>query len=783
MYLNILKKDLKHKKAMNIILTLFIIISAMFVSGSVNNIVSIMGALDYFSEKAGMTDYMVSTMGEEQEAELTEILDNSDGVESYGTEQIYYIASDNITCNGMPLPISNGSVIVSVVDNSPINYFNSYDEIIKSISEGMVYIAGNSIPSGQIKIGDTLDIKNGDGTISLKVGGVLKDVVFGSGMMGSIRIAIGQQDYDRILNEGGSAIKGALTYINGKDSLYIGEYTSYMIDKEMMKFSYVINMIIAGIILVVSVCLILVAFMVLKFTIGFTLSEECREIGVMKAIGINNVKIRGLYMTKYLALSIIGASIGFFLSIPFGNMLLGTVSGTIVMGNDNTVSVNLACSVLVVVIIMLFCFSCTRMVNKFTPIDAIRNGTTGERFAKKSTLKLSKIPAKPSFFIALNDILSAPKRFVTIIITYTLCLLLILILANSAGTLRSGDLMYALGCTESDLYYEDSDKLSKCLVIPDVIGAFGDYMADTEKKLKDNNLPAECAIELFVTVPVRKEDNTVGVSSMHGFNITSDKYRYYIGTAPQNVNEVALTSITADELGADIGDTVTIFLGGEEKECIVTAFFQGMNNMGHGIKLHHDTVIPNEVITGTAGMQIDFTDNPDEKTIEERKETVKKILATENVYNAGEYADECIGVAEIIDSVKYLVLVISAIIITLVTVLMERSFIAKERGEIAIMKAIGFRDVVVMKCHTIRFGIIAVISAVIGAVLNVPLTMLTINPVFSMMGANYGVEFKINPIEVLLIYPVIVLLITVSSAFLTSIYTKSIKASEASSIE
>ncbi len=208
-----------------------------------------------------------------------------------------------------------------------------------------------------------------------------------------------------------------------------------------------------------------------------------------------------------------------------------------------------------------------------------------------------------------------------------------------------------------------------------------------------------------------------------------------------------------------------------------------MNNMGRGIKLYHDTVIPNEVVTGTAGMQIDFDDNPDDKTIEERKERIKKILGTENVYNAGEYVDDCIGVAETIDSVKYLVLAISAIIIVLVTVLMERSFITKERSEIALLKAIGFKDSAVMKWHTIRFAIISVVSAVIAAALNVPLTRLTIGPVFSMMGANYGVEFKMNPLEVFLIYPVIVLFITVISALLTSIYTKSFKANEASSIE
>ena len=41
MYLNILKKDLKRKKAMNIILLLFIILATMFVSSSVNNIINV----------------------------------------------------------------------------------------------------------------------------------------------------------------------------------------------------------------------------------------------------------------------------------------------------------------------------------------------------------------------------------------------------------------------------------------------------------------------------------------------------------------------------------------------------------------------------------------------------------------------------------------------------------------------------------------------------------------------------------------------------------------------
>ena len=77
------------------------------------------------------------------------------------------------------------------------------------------------------------------------------------------------------------------------------------------------SVLVAALLMIVSICLILVAFVVLRFTIHFTLEEEFREIGVMKAIGINNGTIRGLYLVKYFVIAVIGALLGFICSIPF----------------------------------------------------------------------------------------------------------------------------------------------------------------------------------------------------------------------------------------------------------------------------------------------------------------------------------------------------------------------------------------------------------------------------------------------------------------------------------
>lgn len=53
MYWNILKRDIKQEKTMNVILLLFTILAAVFVASGLNNVVTVMNGTDYFFEKPG----------------------------------------------------------------------------------------------------------------------------------------------------------------------------------------------------------------------------------------------------------------------------------------------------------------------------------------------------------------------------------------------------------------------------------------------------------------------------------------------------------------------------------------------------------------------------------------------------------------------------------------------------------------------------------------------------------------------------------------------------------
>ena len=88
MYRNILKKDLKRKKAMNAILLVFVILATMFVSSSANNILTVTTSLARYMDMANAPDYLGITLNKAQEVDVDGILDSAESIDSYSVETI-----------------------------------------------------------------------------------------------------------------------------------------------------------------------------------------------------------------------------------------------------------------------------------------------------------------------------------------------------------------------------------------------------------------------------------------------------------------------------------------------------------------------------------------------------------------------------------------------------------------------------------------------------------------------------------------------------------------------
>lgn len=792
MYLRILKKDLKRKKAMNVILLVFIILATMFVSSSVNNIISVTTALDNYLDMADAPDYLVMTINKSTEINVDEILDSASSIESCEKEKILFMSPDNLIFEDESMEAPSGTNMLQSDKDLSVNYFLSDESVLERINKGEIYITSGRAEAIGVETGDRIIIEMEGKSREFTFAGTIKDAVLGSEMSSMCRYMISEEDFESFIS--GENIwnfyGGNLYYIHTGDLqktiLEISEASdsfAFSGDRALLKFTYVFDMIVTGILLVVSVILIAIAFVVLRFTITFTLSEEFREIGVMKAIGIGNFRIRGLYLVKYAGLSVIGAVIGLALSFPFGEMLMSISSKSIILSNRNPILINVLCAVLVIAVILLFCYGCTGKVKKMTPIDAIRNGQTGERFRKKSIMSLgrSKLPATP--FLALNDIVSSPRRYSIITLTFFLCLSLLLMLSNTVYTMKSGTLINAFGNAEYDVSVSQDGRFMQYLT-EGGREKIKEDLAKMEETLAENGMPASCSIEITFVQPVTHGENKSNIAVNQATGTTTDMYEYTEGTAPQNTNEIAITRISASKLNADIGDTVSMKTVDGEKEYIITAFFQTMYNQGDGIRLHTDEEINYIQAQGGSTVHVLFTDDPDDKEIQHRIDKIEELYPESGeVLTYRQMVADTLGVTETLSAVKSLVTILTIVLAALITILMERSFIAKEQGEIALMKAIGARNGKIYACHALRFAFMGIIAVIIGEIFAMPLTHLCVDPIFRMMGMELAVDYAIDPIEVYLIFPAIILATTTTSAFLTSLYTKKIKSYDTASIE
>lgn len=790
MFLRILKRDIKRKKTMNTILFLFIVLAAMFMASGTSNVITVMNGLDNYLDEAGIGDYNILTMGDHAVGALDEMLATTDAVKDYRMEEVVYASQKMLKHDDgtdIDYESTTGALLLQTVQDS-FHLYDADNEMISSPPTGEAYVSPGYLNEANLEVGDRIKIKHEGAELSLTIRGICKDAFLGGAIVGNRRVMLSEEDYKKLTDVPliRDSYRGQTCYIDTDDTKAIKSAlvnvtnVAFDGDRALIKMTYLMDVFFAILMLIMSVCLIIVSLIILRFNIRFTIEEEFREIGVMKAIGIKNIKIRSLYIIKYLAMAIIGSAAGFGLSIPFGNMLLKESAKTIMLKSSDGLTWNIIGAFGIVLICLLFGFLFTRRVKKYTPIDAIRSGMSGERFKKKNRYHLRKTHLKPGGYMALNDVISAPKRFVTIILTFLLCMILVLVMVNISSTMRSDTFADTFG-TVSDLYVMDTDKLMK-LTKGEGENAVRDSLDALEKELADHGLNAKLCIEILYKYPLTFKGKDYSYTFSQGVGTGMEDYSYIEGTAPKAADEIAITPAVGKFLGAGIGDRITVHFADRDIDCMVTQEYETMNNMGELIRLHPDAPTDLKHVSSLMGIQINFDDDPDKETIEERKEIVSEILDSDQVMNAEEYCVDCMKAAPTMESIASLLLIITLVVVILVTILTERSLIAGEVTQIAILKAIGFSNGAVRRWHMWRFAIVGVVAMVLAAALSIPVTKLVGNPIFGMIGKP-DVSYKIDILKTFLLYPGVVLVVTVLTAVITGLYMKKITARDTANIE
>lgn len=799
MYTKILKKDLKRKKSMNFILLIFIFLATMFIAGSINNMQVILKGMENFAKKSNVSDFVIFSMEDSGEGaidnrtKIEEFLETQKEVKRYTYDSSFLMEQYRLKMNSgkKEISLAGNTMFLNTCSIQQQKFFDEKNQEITKIEDGTVYLSLGIMKKNGLQTGDSISIEYKKGQKKeFKINGYMKDYVLGSDMMGAKRILISENDYKEISRECDLhpvAIHSIWCEDLEKFTEVYNQSNLNVIFGDSMKLvetSYIMNMLIAGVLLVVSILMVVISAVMLRFTIIFTINEDYKEIGIMKAIGLRDSSVRKLYLSKYFMIAVVGAVLGGIGSTPFSEMLLSEVTQSMLIeqGGKN-IGLSVVVSIIVVLIVLGFAYFSTGKIKKMTPLDAIRSGNNGERFQKKGVLRLSKWKMRPTTFMACNDVLSETKKYIVLAITSMISIWLVVMLLNTINTLQSEKIIPWFGMAQSDYFIGDDKEITEIIVSGEK-EAFYKYMEDIEENLQKNNVNVKrIHMEVMFRFSLKHGDKSCKTMALQGLGSSTEEYFYDEGEPPVLENEVAITHLIAESLDAEIGDTIYVLENEEEKPYIVTAIYQSMNNMGEGIRFVQDADLDYSAVSGAFGAQIRLKGNPSKEDIDKAIKKTEKIYSKDKVMTVREYLNNVLGgITDSLNGLKGLVLMVAITISILIVVLMQKMFLLREKGEIGMLKAMGFSNSAIIRWQTKRVALVLFIGILIGTLTGTAFSQQTSGRVFQYMGAS-KIEFDIKAMEVYVWYPLAIFLATVIGCVLTMLQVRKINVQDINEME
>lgn len=789
MYIKILKKDLKRKKTMNLILVIIISLAAMFVASSVNMLAVSVDGTEYFFEKAGLDDFIIVTTNNgndrSNEQTITEKLDKCEYVEDFSEDELAFIGNSNIKYKNKSIEFANSIMASSYKIHQQV-FFDGKNNEINKLDRGEMYMPYSLMKENDIQPGDKIKIELNDYEKEFEVIDYFKDAFLGSSMMGSKRIIFNDEDFDEIkLNS--DLVTGSIFSVNTNSMKKFqrefnewGTKSLFSDTKTVIKTTYIFDLIIALVMFMVSICLVAISGVMLKFIITFTINDDYKEIGIMKAIGIKDTGIRKLYASKYFLFAFVGSIMGVIVSIPFGNTLLTEVTVNIITrGNGINIITKIITVIFMIAIIVALAYKSTGRIKSLTPMDAIRSGNNGERFKRKGGFSLKKSKLSVSSFLAVNDIFSQMRTFLAVFIIGIIGMWLIAMFVNTINTLSSPNILQWFSILKSDVIITDSDMI---FVSEKNETEIDEKLEDIKKDIEKDGIKVKRVhCEMMYRFGLKKGDLNTSSLGFKGYGSTANEYTYGEGTPPKYQNEIAISYVISEKIDAHIGDEVIINMFNEDRKYVVTALFQSMNNFGEGIRFGDEVEMDLTANSGCFGIQVDFDDNLNEK---EKDEQFKKLEDKyEKVQEIMEFESDMLGgIIERLILYKAMILLIVIIIVTLVIVLIQKMFLIRERGVMAMMKSIGFTSNSIILWQIKRITIVLVAGVIVGLSTSLPFSKITIGQVFKIMGAT-NIDFVVNKFELYILYPMIVVVASIAVCALTMLSIRKITVQDMHNIE
>ena len=311
--------DIKANKLVSAATCIFMAVTAMLLGLSILLYASLADSIDSLMTEAKTPDFLQMHTGELDEDDVNSFSQQREDIEAMQICTFLNLQNSQIS-------IGNESFENNMQDNglscqsSLFDYLVDADNKVIYPSEGEVYVPVCYRKEYGIKSGDVMRI----GKEELIVAGFLRDSQMNSMMASSKRFLISEPDYERLRQLGseeyliefrlkdGSDINAFATAYKDAGLPDNGPTITYPLIRMMNALSDGMMILV---ILLVSVVVLLISMLCIRYIILTQLEKDKTGIGMLKAVGISRQGIRSLYMSKYLILSAAGCITGIIAAI------------------------------------------------------------------------------------------------------------------------------------------------------------------------------------------------------------------------------------------------------------------------------------------------------------------------------------------------------------------------------------------------------------------------------------------------------------------------------------
>jgi len=779
MVVNILKKDLKRKKVMNGILFSFITLCTVFLASSLSNLMMTTRALDYFATESQISDYFIFATNDE----LTDWLEDHENVTTFEVSQLISLSNERvfIESEGQQRLMTGsgegigGDLTLTRLPERLILPLDVNNEPPQLIGTGEIALAFSEANHHDIVLGDHVQIEIGDVIYTFEVTQIVKDIMF------MPRLFISDEDFNELSEHSTNTLYGYAINVDDLEaftsSLNRASFTSLIRRAEAGLFMnmFMVDLMSMIILVLAGGVLIVISLVVLRFAIVFTLQEDYKEIGIMKAIGLKDKDIKNVYLVKYFFLAISGATLGVGLSGPFSSWLMEELRERIAFPDAQAmIWIRVISGLFIVGLILLFCNLSTNKVKKFTAMTAIRSGETGERFKRKNTMYLHRRKGLPAvMYLVFNDLLSNMKSYVMLLLIFTSGFIGAVMPLNASNTLVPETFAQLINVPPSDVYLNHVS--FETSPFEGTVNDLSNELADLADFYDGRGIELDWQAKIIFDGIVYVNDVYDGVSISGITQIISledardESIEAMRGVPPVLANEMAATENLLTRFGVDIGDEINLSVGGVSHRFLITGTYETLFYFGTGVRLSEEVRLHDEAMFNVYTILGNFVDQND---VAGQMEQLEEISGEGVFISVDEFIEQNMMDVSIVDTISGLLLVVIIFVNVLIITLMSVSFMLKDLKQMALLKSLGFSNWSLRLWQGSRILVVMVISLVL-AILLVPGANLIASIPFGIMGTP-SLRLNVDAMNVYVWYPMIFIGVTVLTLMVTTLAVKKV---------